>query len=221
MELFIALLGIIFYLCAVSGDKAKSRAYDRNHAANKDWYEARRDAFLRKVYRYEDYAEAEEFVYDHTKGQVAKVLEEAYAQLPSYKAIFDGDPFINYFMDRMSTRGKYLSRNDETQRCIDWLLAKKGRVRQIIYTDHGVGFPLGATEKTKLAWDREYEFWMLILREIRKVAPEARMIFTLHGDSSRNSGVYDAEKDLAVFRYKAGCLCWLHLTYYDDGLNYR
>lgn len=222
MELFIALLGLIFYFCAISGDKAKSRSFDRNFAANKTWFEARRDAFLGKVYRYEDFAEAKEFLFDHTKGQVAEVLEEAYAQLPSYKDIFDGDPFTNYFLGRMKTSGKkYRTRNDETERCVDWLLAKRGRIRQILYRDDGVGFPLGATERMKLEWDREYEFWMLILQEIREVAPEARMIFTLHGDSCHNDGVYDAEKDLATFRYQAGSLCWLQLTGYDDGLNHR
>ena len=222
-ELFVALFGLAYWGTKIAGDKAGLKAADRRYANTKLWYESRRDAWLSKVYRYDDFAGVREFVYDHTLGQVAEMLREVYSQLPSYKDIFDGNPWLNYFGARMGKNAQHISYQDkEPERCIDWLLAKKGRIRQHIYTDDGVSFPYGGTARQKLAWDRQYEFWMRILQEIRKVAPESRLIYTQDLEGPRFDKVaYDAEKDLDKFRHKAGRICWLYLTHYDDNLQYR
>lgn len=79
---------------------------------------------------------------------------------------------------------------------------------------------MGDGQQSKKVWDETIEFWTYIRDELRRNGVNARLIFKtgLVGEEHYRTA-YDVD-DVEKFRYKAGQLTWLPLTYYDEKLRY-
>ncbi len=213
-EIFIALFGLAYWGTKISNDKAGLKAAERNSRNMIAWHNERKAAWCRKVYSIADVHEAREIA--DGKSWV-RMLAKAYLQLPSYQGLSE-----NQAMDLIYHELLHNKKNSrEYDKCLMWVLAQRGKILSDWDTSSGFVFCPAYTEKEKLAWDRQYEFAMLILREVRKFAPESRMIFTTPWGHDLEVTAYDAERCLASFRYRVGQIRWLHLTYFDDNLQYR
>lgn len=215
MELLIAVFGLLFYGIAIAGDKAKSKTYEKKSNDRMSWHNARRDAWLSKVYSVAAVHEAQEYLED-IKSWVG-ILADAYMKLPSCSgldksAVLD----IVYKNCARDSHDKRTKRN-EYYKCLMWVLAQRGKIKD--NWDAEISFIPAFTDREKLMWDIQYEFAMLILQEIRKVAPESRMIFTTPLGMDYEVAAYDAERDISQFRYRIGKMRWLHLTYFKDDLK--
>ena len=102
------------------------------------------------------------------------------------------------------------------------MLAKRGKVSHTGVLDRSAVdlLHMGDGQQSKKVWDETIEFWTYIRDELRRNGVNARLIFKtgLVGEEHYRTA-YDVD-DVEKFRYKAGQLTWLPLTYYDEKLRY-
>lgn len=213
-EIFIALFGLIYWGTKISGDRAGQRAADRNIKNRMAWKDERQESWCRKVFSYDAVQEAREIA--DGKSWV-RMLAQAYLKLPSYQGVSESQAMEMIRYQLVHNKKD----NREYNKCLMWVLAQRGKILSDWNGSSGFVFMPACTDRQRLEWDRQYEFAMLILQEVRKAAPESRMIFTTPWYTDDKVAVYDAEKHLAAFRYKVGQIRWIHLTYFDDNLQYR
>lgn len=214
MELLIAVIGLIIYGALIGHGRAQNKAFNRNFERRWASKDLREKQWLAKVFNVTKTHECWEFTEDHY-SEIPHMLAEAYAALPSYSDMTIEEierSITSYRKINKDCRNRvewnfqawYMSRQGLSAWCFDGALEE---------------FDWAYTEREKKAWDRKYEFVMMLLREIRKTAPETRVVFTQAAYTVSTDFAYDAEKDLPSFRYKRGELHYLQLTWLNDDLT--
>lgn len=159
--------------------------------------------------------------------EVWKEVHEAYLQMPTYKSyttILLHEPMVlqYYGKDAYTKRQRENIVEHERGRALSIMLARRGKVCSSGHQDRGVLdlLPKGSGKQSKKVWDETVEFWTYIRNELRRNDVNARLIFkTGVVGEEYNQIAYDVD-DVEKFRYQAGQLTWLPLTYYGENLQY-
>lgn len=215
MELIIAVIGVLFYSIVIAGGKSSRSAYDRSSSARCDKKKARTDRWLSKVFNVTKTHECWEYTRDHY-SEIPRMLAGTYAKLPSYSDM-TVDEIERYIRS-------YRKINKDCRRRVEWnfqawYMASKCGLVECSCDIPLETFSVAYTEREKRAWDRKYEFVMMLLREIRKTAPETRVVFTPPHYTVRADWVYDGERDIDRFRYQSGELHYMQLTWINEDLT--
>lgn len=214
MELLIAIAGLIIYGALIGHGKAQEKAFNRNFEERLKLKKSREERWLAKVFDVTKLHEAWEYADDNYASQ-PYILAQAYAKLPSYADMTEREIEQSISLYRRASKNL---RSEVRNRFLMWHLAQQGKIEcscDIKLAEFVPAF----TEREKREWDRSYEFIMLILGEIRKVAPETRVIFTPPYAANDEETTHDAERDINTIRYRPGELHWLQLSWYNDDLK--
>lgn len=227
-EFFLALFGGIHYGRKIVADRSKAKIYESSYDEQRTRIEQRHTCWKIQV---ADRALEEDlglFISDpRNYDAVWEEIRDAYLQMPihrAYTTILIHEPMVAQYYGK----GTYTKKERENiasynrRRALDIMLARRGKVRycdasswsNIDMLDRGDG------QHSKIVWDEIFELWIYIRNELHRNGVDARLIFKVGqcGDELRKP-VYDAD-DVEKFRYKAGHLTWLPLTFYDENLQY-
>lgn len=225
-EVFGALFGGAFWGTKIMHGKRIDTVVSANienriavhNARKQEWHNAVSDIALQNdLIRFI----AKEKNYDAVWSEV----KEAYQQMPShqtYNVILLHERMVKGYQNNSYTKSQRDNIvNSSRNSALNIMLARRGKV-QCCYASGPCdvdNLKAGYGEDAKKLWDEKFEFWLYIRNELRKHGVDARLIFKTAALAEHQSTAYDAD-DVNKFRYRAGSLTWLPLTYFDDNLLY-
>lgn len=228
LEFLIALFGGAYWAAKISGDKAKSKAYDQRFRNRSLWQNNRRIAWEAQVCDRTLKEDLSRFISDpHNYEAVWKEIRHAYSNMPSYKSftkILLNEPMVvaYYGKARYTKKQRENIANNSRDDALDIMLAHRGKVRgpQVSYMDTIRTVPLGSGQDTKAFWDMEYEIVIYLRDALRENGVDARPIFMTGLFCAEDKSIAYDLKDIDRFHYKAGRFVWLPVTYFDNDLRY-
>lgn len=227
-EFFVALFGGVHYGGKILAENAEVKRFDKSSAERIAYHNQRLQLWKSQV---SDRALEEDlkfFIADPRNYE--KVWEEvhaAYLQMSAYKSyttILLHEPMVLRYYGKSAYTKKQRENiaNHWRDRALSIMLARRGKVCSLGVLDRTTAdlLPKGDGEQSKKVWDETLEFWTYIRDELRRNGVAARLIFKtgLVGQEHQQTA-YDVD-DVEKFRYQAGQLTWLPLTYYDENLRY-
>lgn len=227
-EFFTALFGGIYYGGKILAESTKAKQYNSAFEARYAYHEQRRQRWEMQV---TDRALEEDLEYliadPRNYDDVWEEIHAAYLQMPmhkSYTTILLHEPMVlRYYGKNAYTKKERENIASYNRRdALDIMLAKRGKVR------HDNTLPMTTLETfgrsdgehSRKVWDETFEHWVYIRDELRRNGVDARLIFKtgVCWEEYRQIA-YDVD-NVEPFRYKAGQLTWLPLTFYDENLQY-
>lgn len=227
MELILFIILALILFVRIGSENSAAKIADKRIARSISWFRARQQAWQEQV---SDRALEEDlkfFIADpRNYDKVWEEVHEAYLQMPTYKSyttiLLHEQMVLRYY-----GKGAYSKKQRENiaeyerDRALNIMLAKRGKVCRNGVQDRSTLDSLGRGEgrHSKKVWDETIEFWTFIRDELRRNGVNARLIFKMGAFNDMDSIAYDVD-DIEKFRYQAGLLTWLPLTYYDENLRY-
>lgn len=236
-EFFIALFGGAYYTNKFFGEKATSDMYERNRKAIRDYYLKRLFHWIEQVC---DRALEEELARSIAEAQnnnwsgelgeeIWAEIRDAYLHMPTRKEFAERTPHLSainstIFLPKTKKQwDAHIKANAvECERYLNILLARRGKVRNASLDSKYILDTLccGNDQFSKNTWNKIFEYWVYIRDELRRNGVNARLIFKMGMVGEEHTQIaYDVD-DVEKFRYHAGQLTWLPLTYYDENLQY-
>ena len=227
-EFFVALFGGVHYGGKILAENAEVKRFDKSSEAKFAYHDQRLQLWKSQV---SDRALEEDLkcliANPQNYEEVWEEVHTAYLQMPtcqSYTTILLHAPMVLRYYGREAYTKKQRENiaEHERGRALSIMLAQRGKVCGHGVQDRGIVDLLhkGDGQQSKKIWDETFEFWVYIRDELRRNNVDARLIFKtgLVGDEY-NQVAYDVD-DVERFRYQAGQLTWLPLTFYDNNLQY-
>ena len=227
-EFFVALFGGVHYGGKILAESAEVKRFDRSSAAKFAYHDQRLQEWKGQVCNRALEEDLKCLIADpQSYEDVWEEVHAAYLKMPTYQS-YTTILLHPYMVMRYYGRDTYTKKQRENiagherRRALDIMLARRGKVSGYGTQDR-VAVDLlhrGDGVQSKKVWDETFEFWVYIGDELRRNNVNARLIFKvgLVGDE-RTQTAYDVD-DVEKFRYQAGQLTWLPLTFYDDNLQY-
>lgn len=227
-EFFVALFGGVHYGGKILAESAEVKGFDKSSRSRIVNHDLRLQEWKSKVYDRATEEDLKCLIADpRNYEKVWEEVHEAYIQMPehrSYTTILLHDSMVLQHYGK----GTYTKKQRETiakhgrDRALSIMLAKRGKVCSAGVLDRSTVDLLhnGDGQMSKKVWDETFEFWTYIRDELRRNGVDAQLIFKTGLFGSEDKQVaYDVD-DVEKFRYKAGQLTWLPLTYYDENAQY-
>ena len=227
-EFFVGLFGGVHYGGKILAESAEVKRFDKSSAEMLAYHNHRLQLWKSQVSARSMEEDLKLFIEDPINYEkVWEEVHDAYLHMPtceSYTTILLHEPMVL----RYYGKGAYTKRQRENiaehERgwALNIMLAKRGKVSHTGVLDRSAVdlLHMGDGKQSKKVWDETIEFWTYIRDELRRNGVNARLIFKtgLVGEEHYRTA-YDVD-DVEKFRYKAGQLTWLPLTYYDEKLRY-
>lgn len=227
-EFFVALFGGIHYGGKLLADSAEIKKFDKSSSERSVYHDQRLLEWKNQV---SDRGLEEDLKYliadPHNYENVWEEVHAAYLQMPThrtYTMILLHEPMVlRYYGSGAYTKKQRENIAEHGRNCaLSIMLARRGKVCSTGVLDRSAVSLLhkGDGEHSKKVWDETIEFWTYIRDELRRNGVSARLIFKtgLVGQEHQQTA-YDVD-NVDLFRYQAGQLTWLPLTYYSENLQY-
>lgn len=227
-EFFIALFGSLYYGDKISAERAEVKKFDKASEDRFLWHDQRQQAWKQQVCDRVLEENLKNFIANpQNYDKVWEEVQEAYQQMPSYRS-YTIILLHPYMVAQYYGRGKYTKRQceniaeHERRRALNIMLARRGKVRSHDTQSNSAIELLnkGDGQQSKKVWNELLELWTYVRNELRHNGVDAKLIFKtgLTGPEHLQTA-YDVD-DVEKFRYQAGQLTWLPLTFYDNDLQY-
>lgn len=222
--LFLVLGSILFVRVGV--DKGETKKANQESARRIGWHEERLMRWRELVSDIALEEDLSDFI--RNPANYEKVWEEvhdAYQQMPScrlFTRILLHPTMVKAVYGTHYTKKQQESMADSNrQEALDILLARRGKVRFVgtMPDWHIKHLMPGHGETSRREWDEAFDLYVYIRDELRRHGVPARLVFQTPETQEFMRTTYDAD-DVGRFRYQAGTLTWLPLTYFDENLSH-
>lgn len=227
-EFFVALFGGVHYGGKILAENAEAKRYDNVYKARFAYHEQRQQQWKMQVADRALEEDLERLIADpHNYADVWEEVHAAYLQMPthkSYTTILLYEPMVlrHYGRNAYTKKERENIASYNRRNALDIMLANRGKVRHCNTLPGTILETLerGNGEHSMRVWDEILEHWVYIRDALRRNGVDARLIFKMGVCGEEHQRIaYDVD-NVEQFRYKAGQLTWLPLTFYDENLQY-